>query len=101
MQKKNEQLLRVFRGDKFKVSPHKIPHYLRWISKYIAFSQNSPLKSDTVESFIGDIGARYLAWQTGQAEKAALIYLSFNRKEEEKHPRAKETLDGRPGRRSS
>ena len=93
MERKSEEMLRSFIDERFKVSSHKIPHYLRWISKYITFSENAPSTLNTREEFLKYLGSRYPAWQAEQAEKAMTIYQSFIRKEKNKHPYTKKTLD--------
>ena len=80
MEKTVEEELITFIAEKFKVSSHKIPHYLRWIRKYIELTGKTSFSDDTQNKFLKDLCSQYPAWQVDQADKAVTIYLSFMRK---------------------
>ena len=88
-----EENLRSFIAERFKVSSHRIPHYLQWINKYLAFSENNPLLDDIQVKFIRLIASQCPAWQTEQAERAVAIYRSFVLKDGEKNPNTKRRPD--------
>ena len=93
MERKSEEVIRIFIEKRFKVSPHKLSYYLRWISKYISFSKNAQSTTNTQEEFLNFLSTRYPAWQTEQAERAVTIYQSYIRTENEKHPKLQATPD--------
>lgn len=80
MGKTVEGKLITFIAEKFKLSSHKIPHYLRWIRKYIELSGKTSFSDNTQNKFLKDLCSQYPAWQVDQADKAVTIYLSFMRK---------------------
>ncbi len=80
MEKTVEEELITFIAEKFKVSSHKIPHYLRWIANYIELAGKNSFSDNTQNKFLKDLYTRYPAWQVDQADKAVTIYLSFMRK---------------------
>ena len=83
MEKSVENKLKIFIAEKFKVSSHKIPHYFRWIRKYIELTDKTELSDNTRDKFLKELSALYPAWQVEQADKAIAIYLSFIRKNDE------------------
>ena len=89
----NEEKLNLFIAEKFKVNSHKIPHYLRWINKYVVFSENNPSSDNIQEEFLQFLSSQYPAWQIEQAEKAVIIYKSFIRKDKNKYPNIKNKPD--------
>ena len=93
MDRNSEEKLRLFIAESFKVRSHKIPYYLRWINKYIEFSENTSSSGNIQEDFMQTIGSQYPAWQTEQAEKAVTIYRSFIRKDLAKYPYIKKQPD--------
>ncbi|MBW8003550.1 MAG: integron integrase [Planctomycetes bacterium] len=80
MEKTVEEELITFIAEKFKVSSHKIPHYLRWIRKYIELTGKTSFSDNTQDKFLKEIYSQYPAWQVEQADKAVTIYISFIRK---------------------
>ena len=84
MTNENEEKLRTFIAERFRVSSHKLPYYLRWITKFIAFSGGKPFSEDTGEKFLKILGSQYPDWQIRQAEKAITIYQSYIRRNREK-----------------
>jgi hypothetical protein len=83
MEKTVEEKLITFIAEKFKVSSHKIPHYLRWIRKNIELTGKAGFSDYTQDKFLKDLCTRYTDWQVEQADKAVTIYLSFMRKNHE------------------
>ena len=80
MEKTVEQELITLIAEKFKVSSHKIPHYLRWIRNYIELTGKTGFSDDTRDKFLKNLCSQNPAWQVEQADKAVSIYLSFIRK---------------------
>ena len=80
MEKTVEGKLITLIAEKFKVSSHKIPHYLRWIRKYIELTGKTSFSDNTRDKFLKDLCSSYPAWQVEHADKAVTIYLSFMRK---------------------
>ena len=76
----NNQELKKFIEEKFKVSSQKIPFYIKWITMYKKFMVHSGVVGDNQYSFILSLQSQYQDWQVKQAEKAVTIYLSFTRK---------------------
>jgi len=68
MEKTVEQELITFIAEKFKVSSHKIPHYLRWIRNYIELTGKTGFSDDTQDKFLKDLCSQYPAWQVEQAD---------------------------------
>ena len=93
MDRKHEEELRCFIPERFKVSSHRGPHYLRWINKYLEFSRDRPSSGHQQDDFLQFIDSNYATWQTDQAEKAVSIYRSFHRQAAEKYPHTIQRLD--------
>ena len=77
MNELNSQVLKEFIKEKFKISPHKVPFYLKWIGMYYRFSKKLGFSDNTRDDFINTLYSQYPDWQIEQAEKAVSIYLSF------------------------
>ena len=73
----NERELNEYILNRFKVSPHKLPYYLKWIQKYKRFVETNGDIDYAQEEFLKKLGPQYRDWQIEQAEKAVTIYLSF------------------------
>ena len=73
----NYQVLKDFIKERFKISSHKIPFYIKWITMYRKFMVHSGVVGDNPDSFILSLQSQYQDWQVKQAEKAVTIYLSF------------------------
>ena len=71
------QNLSEFLSKRFKVNPHKIPYYLKWIDKYIIFSKNLPFQEGVKNSYLESLSKIHQDWQVEQADIAVSIYLSF------------------------
>jgi len=71
------QNLSEFLSKRFKISPHKIPYYLKWIDKYIIFSKNLPFQEGVKNSYLESLSKIHQDWQVEQADIAVSIYLSF------------------------
>ena len=80
MDKRDEDQLVSFMVEKFKVNSPKIPHYLKWMRMYIAFSKNDRSMPDSQAEFLVFLGMRKEPWQVKQAERAVTIYQAFMRK---------------------
>ena len=77
MREINNQMLKKFIVERFKVSPHKIPFYLNWIHMYNQFSESVGFSDNIKDNFINTLASQYPDWQVEQADKAVAIYLSF------------------------
>lgn len=75
--KENNQMLKEFIITRFKVSPHKLPFYFKWMQMYNHFAESNGSSDNMQEKFIKNLGTQYPDWQVEQADKAVSIYLSF------------------------
>ena len=78
--KENNQMLKEFIITRFKVSPHKLPFYFKWMQMYNHFAESNGSSDNMQEKFIKNLGTQYPDWQVEQADKAVAIYLSCMRK---------------------
>ncbi|MCP4179634.1 MAG: hypothetical protein GY756_17890 [bacterium] len=77
MKNTNSLRLEEFIQEKFKVSSHKLPYYIKWISHYEKYNSHNGCCIENIDSFIIHLQSSYQDWQVEQAEKAVTIYHSF------------------------
>ena len=75
--KENNQMLKEFIITRFKISPHKLPFYFKWMKMFNHFAESNGSSDNIQEKFIKSLGTQYPDWQVEQADKAVSIYLSF------------------------
>ena len=86
-------MLATFLSERYKISEKKVPHYLRWINKYISFSESNPKIANGKERYVAYLDSWYLPWQVKQAEEAVAIYKSFISKRRKFIPAADKKID--------
>ncbi len=75
----DEEKLKLFIEEKFKVSSYRSPFYISWIKKFTTYVEHSDSKANIQDAFITSLDIKYPDWQVEQADKAITIYLSFLR----------------------
>ena len=79
-----EQIL----SEKYRISPHKIPYYLKWMQKFQRFHSKKRNIADSRELFVEKISTYLQNWQIDQAEKAISIFISLLQGKEAKDTRS-------------
>lgn len=76
--RETHQTLENFMITKFKVGPHKVPYYLKWVHKYKRFIADNEQSDTNLEKYLHNLREYYPDWQVRQAEKAVAIFFSFS-----------------------
>ncbi len=85
----DEEKLKSFIEERFKVSSHRTRFYVYWIRMFNNYTAKIDSTDNIQDKFINSLNSRYPEWQVEQADKAVTIYLSFIRKNDKSSPKSR------------